>query len=220
MVYTIKEGDRQFVRDVLTTGLKTTRQSLVDKRITMKPGDPLSPIAETNIQKQLYDLGIFARVDTAIENPDGDDGPQVSFSTISKKPTGTLSRSEWERRWRISGRPAPPALPAPGGTTGFSPEVSLNVSRLNFLGAGTYVVSAQGVYSSIEKRGSLSYLQPRFRDVDGRNLTYSILYDNTLDVRTFAARREEASVQLSQKFSKSLTGLFRFAYRRVTSAIS
>jgi len=53
-------------------------------------------------------------------------------------------------------------------------------------------------------------------NVEGRNITYSILFDNTLNVRTFASKREEASVQLSQKFSKSLTGLFRFSYRRVS----
>ena len=45
---------------------------------------------------------------------------------------------------------------------------------------------------------------------------YTLLYDNSLNVRTFASKREEASVQVSQKFSKSLTGLFRFAYRRVS----
>jgi outer membrane protein assembly factor BamA len=52
--------------------------------------------------------------------------------------------------------------------------------------------------------------------VDGRNVTYSILFDQTLDVRTFAAKREEGSIQLSQKVSKSITGLFRYAYRRVS----
>ena len=61
VVYTIKEGDRQFVREVITSGLKITRQSYVDKHITMKPGDPLSPIQETDIQKKFYDLGIFAQ---------------------------------------------------------------------------------------------------------------------------------------------------------------
>src|ERR1700730_9142340 len=79
-----------------------------------------------------------------------------------------------------------------------------------------HVISVRGSYSSIEKRGSISYLQPRFRNAEGRNLTYTILFDNSLDVRTFASKREEGSVQLSQEFSKSLTGLFRFAYRRVS----
>src|SRR5262249_41568100 len=72
VVYTVAEGRRQFVRDVLTSGSHITRQSLIDKNITLQPGDPLSPIKQADIQKRLYDLGVFARVDTAIENPDGE----------------------------------------------------------------------------------------------------------------------------------------------------
>jgi outer membrane protein assembly factor BamA len=61
VVYTITEGDREYVRDVLVSGLKTTRQSMVDRLITLKAGDPLSPTAQTNIQKSLYDLDVFER---------------------------------------------------------------------------------------------------------------------------------------------------------------
>ena len=45
LTYTITEGERQYVREVRTSGLRTTRQSVVDKRITLQPGDPLSPTA-------------------------------------------------------------------------------------------------------------------------------------------------------------------------------
>ena len=48
------------------------------------------------------------------------------------------------------------------------------------------------------------------------DITFTLLYDSARDVRTFASRREEASVQVSQQFTKAVTGLFRFAYRRVT----
>ena len=113
------------------------------------------------------------------------------------------------------GTPSTTSLSSPAGTTGFSPSVSFTATRLNFLGLG-HTVSLRGVYSSIEKLGSLSYLQPRFRNVDGRNITYTLLYDSSLDVRTFASRREEGSIQLSQRFSKSLNGLFQFSYRRVS----
>src|SRR5207249_9902452 len=71
VVYKLTEGDRQHVRDVVTSGLSATRRSLVEKRLTLHAGDPLSPIEQTDIQKHFYDLGIFARVDTAVENPDG-----------------------------------------------------------------------------------------------------------------------------------------------------
>jgi outer membrane protein insertion porin family len=175
VVYTIKEGERQFVREVITSGLKTTRQSFVDKRIKMKSAEPLSPMEETNIQKQFYDLGIFARVDTAIENPDGDETHKYVLYNFEEADRYTFTVGIGAQVARF-GTPSSSSLSGPG-TTGFSPELSLNVSRLNFLGIGD-VVSAQAVYSSIDKRGSLSYLQPRFRNIEGRNITYSILYDS------------------------------------------
>jgi len=91
----------------------------------------------------------------------------------------------------------------------------MNLSRLNFLGLG-HTISLQGVYSNLKKRAGISYLAPRFQDVEGRNITASLLYDNTFDIRTFASRRQEASLQLSQRLSKSTTILGRLTYRRVS----
>ena len=214
VAYTVTEGERQYVRGVLTSGLTTTRRSLVDKRVTLKAGDPLSPIEQTQIQKKFYDLGIFARVDTAIENPDGQTQHKYVLYNFEEANRYNLTLGVGAQIARF-GTPNTTNLSSPGGTTGFTPEFSATLSRLNFLGLG-HVISLRGSYSSIEKRGSISYLQPRFWHAEGRNLTYTILFDNSLDVRTFASKREEASMQLSQQFSKSLTGLFRFAYRRVS----
>jgi outer membrane protein insertion porin family len=212
VVYTITEGNRQYVRDVLTSGLRTTRRSVVDKQIKLKPGDALSPIQQTQIQKQFYDLGIFARVDTAIENQEGQTDHKYVLYNFEEANRYNLSIGVGAQVARF-GTPSTTDLSAPGGTTGFSPQYSATLSRSNFLGLG-HTVSLRGSYSSIEKRVSLSYLQPRSLNAEGRNITYTVLFDNSLDVRTFASKREEGSVQLSQKFSKSLTGLFRFSYRR------
>jgi outer membrane protein assembly complex protein YaeT len=212
VVYTVTEGDREYVRDVLTSGLKTTRQSLVDRAITLKAGDPLSPTAQTNIQKTLYDLGVFANVDTAIENPDGETDHKYVLYRFDEANRYTFSVGFGAQLAQF-GTPNSTSLAAPGGTTGVSPEGSVTVSRHNFLGLG-HTVSLQGVYSSIEKRATLTYLQPRFLNVEGQTLSYTLMYDDTLDVRTFAARREEASVQLSRKFSKSLTGVFQASFRK------
>jgi outer membrane protein insertion porin family len=212
--YTISEGDQQFVRDVLTTGLRTTRPALVSKGITLKPGDPLSPVEETTIQQRFYDFGIFARVDTAIQNPDGNGTRKYVLYNFDEANRYTLSVGIGAQVARF-GQPSSQSLGSPGGSTGFSPQVSVNVNRLNFLGRG-HTVTFRAGYSTIDKVASLSYLQPRFRNYEGRNLTYTLLYDNELDVRTFASRREEASVQMSQTFSKSLSGIFRFSYRRVS----
>lgn len=214
VVYTIVEGDQQFVRKVITSGLYTTRKSVVDKAITMKPGDPLSPVTETAIQRAFYDMGIFARVDTAIQNPDGDTAHKYVLYNFGEASLYDLQVGLGAQVAQI-GQPSAYSLGSPGGTPGFSPEVSLDLSRLNFLGLGQ-TITFRGIYSTIQKLGSISYIEPRFLGDAGRSLTYSVLYNQESDVRTFASRREEVSVQLSQKFSKSFTGLFQATYRRVS----
>lgn len=214
IVYTVSEGDQKFVRDVFTTGLKTTKDRVVNQRITLKPGDPLSPVQQTDIQKTFYDMGIFARVDTAIENPEGDTDQKYVLYNFEEANRYTVALGFGAQVARF-GTPSSTNLSSAGGSTGFSPQASLNVSRLNFLGIG-HTVSLRGVYSNLQKRASISYLAPRFQNIDGRNITVSLLYDESLNVRTFASRREEASAQISQRFSKSTTGLFRLAYRRVS----
>ncbi len=216
VTYTITEGAREYVRAVLTHGLSTTRAGLVNKAIALKPGDPLSPVEQTEGQKRLYDLGVFARVDTAIENPDGSTQHKFLLYDFQEANRYTLNIGVGAQVARF-GKPSTQSLGSPAGSTGFSPEFSLNVSRINFLGLG-HTVSAQAVYSSIQKSGSLSYQQPRFLNFAGRNITYSLTYQDQRDVRTFASKREEGSVQISQKFSKATTGLFRFAYRRVSAS--
>jgi outer membrane protein assembly complex protein YaeT len=214
VLYTINEGERQYVRDIITTGLKTTRPKIVDKRITLQPGEPLSPLEQSQIQRSFYDMGVFARVDTAIENPAGETNHKYILYNFEEANRYTTAIGFGAQIARF-GTPSSSNLSAPGGSTGFSPQVSLNVSRLNLMGIG-HTVSLRGVYSNLQKRASISYLAPRFQDIDGRNVTASLLYDNSLDVRTFASRRQEASVQMSQRLSKATTALVRLAYRRVS----
>lgn len=214
VVYAITPGDRQYVRGVLTSGLHSTRRKMVDKNITLQPGDPLSPVEQTEIQKHLYDLGIFARVDTAIENPDGDTAHKYVLYDIEEANRYTMVTGFGLQLGQF-GTPSKTSVSAPAGSTGISPSVSLDVNRLNFLGIG-HTVTLGGVYSTLEQRGSLSYLVPHFLDDQGRSITYTVLYDHSLNVNTFSSKREEGSVQLSQRFSKSITGQIRLAYRRVS----
>ena len=214
VTYTVMEGSRVYVRRVVTRGLRTTRPNLVQKKLTLKPGDPLSPVEETDIQKNLYDLGIFARVDTAIENSDGDTEHKYVLYDIREASRYTIGWGLGAMAGRFS-RPGGNALSAPGGSLGISPEASVDLTRLNFLGRGQ-LVGLHGLYSILEQRGTLTYQLPNFLGVTGRSVTFSLLYDNALNIQTFASRREEASVEGTQKLSKTLTTTLRFAYRRVS----
>ena len=214
VTYTVTEGNRQYVRRVITSGLTTTRPRLVDRYITLHPGDPLSAVEQTDIQKDLYDLGVFARVDTAIQNPDG--GSQnkyviYNFEEANRYTFGIGFGLQAGRYGSLSGN----NLSSPGGSTSISPLVSLDVNRLNFLGIGQ-TVGLHLLYSLLERRGSATYEIPRFLGDKGRTVTFTLLYDDSLNVLTFASQREEASIQLAQKFSKSLRGQFQYAFRRVS----
>lgn len=216
VIYRITPGDRQYVREVRTSHLKHTRAKLVDNRITFKPGDPLSPVEQTAIQQRLYDLGIFSRVDTAIENAEGDTTRKYVLYDIEEANRYNIVTGLGMQLGQF-GTPSTAIVAAPAGSTGVSPYFSLDVSRLNFLGLG-HTVTVGGAYSTLEQRASISYLVPHFLDDPGRSITYSVLYDDSFNINTFQAKREEGSVQLAQKFSKSLSGEFRFAYRRVTTS--
>ncbi|MCC6586300.1 MAG: BamA/TamA family outer membrane protein [Bryobacterales bacterium] len=215
VTYKIAEGPRQFVRDVLVSGLNTTRRSLVQKHLSIKPGDALSPLAMLETQRSLYNLGIFARVNAAIQNTEGNTSRKYVLYDIEEANRYTLSLGFGAELARFGG--ATSNLSTPGGATGFSPRVSVDLSRLNFLGLG-HVVSLRTRVSNLQQRASINYIAPRFRDVEGRNITFTLLHDDSRDVRTFRSRREEAAIQLSQQLSTPTTALFRFTYRRVSTS--
>jgi hypothetical protein len=56
---------------------------------------------------------------------------------------------------------------------------------------------------------------PHFQNVAGQTLSFTALYDNERDVRTFAARRLEGDVQFSHRYSKATRILWRYTWRNV-----
>jgi outer membrane protein insertion porin family len=215
--YVIHEGRQQFVRDVLIMGNHTTRMSLIQKDMTLQPGDPLSPLQMIDAQKNLYNRGVFADVETAIQNPDGETYHKYVLYDLHEAHRYDLNLGVGAEFARFGGlSTSANTLEAPAGTTGFSPRVSMDVSRLNLWGLG-HVATVRGLWSTLEQQGSFSYLAPRFGNVEGRDITFTALYDDARYVNTFSSQREEASIQVSQKFSKPTTALFRFAYRRVSA---
>ncbi len=66
-------GKQFFVRKVIVSGLERTRPSLVQQRVLLHPGDPLNETALLQMQRKLYDLALFNEVNTAIQNPNGEE---------------------------------------------------------------------------------------------------------------------------------------------------
>jgi outer membrane protein insertion porin family len=211
--YTLRPGQRVYVRSVLLRGLETTRPSLVDKRITLNPGDPLSQQSIASSQQKLYDLGIFSKVQTAIQNPGGDEEQKYVLFQVDEASRYSMTIGFGAQLARIGGGVT--SFDDPAGSTGFAPRVSFGISRLNLFGLGQ-TLSLNTLVSTIEQRVIVPYVFPWFLGHEKLSLTLSGLFDNASDVRTFHQQRQEGSVQLAQRVSRQFTLQYRFAWRHVT----
>jgi len=210
--FVVHEGSRQFVRQVLISGNRITRTQLINRNITLNPGDPLSPTQMTEIQRRLYSLGVFARVDAAIQNPAGETDTKYVLYNVDEARRYSLAVGFGAELGRIGGCQA--CLESPGGATGFSPRVSLDVSRGNLWGLA-HGLSLRTRFSQLNQRALLNYTWPRFQGNENFTVSLTALYEASRDIRTFNYRRQEAAVQLNQRFTKATTLFYRFAYRRV-----
>jgi len=197
--FVVNEGPRQFIRGYLVGGLQTTNPQLVSSRIHLREGDPLSQSTLIENQRRLYDLGVFARVDMAQQNPLGHEDRKY-----------VLYQFEEARRYATN---FGYGFEVNSGATKFSPRVSAGVSRSNVFGTG-HTTGLQGRYSNIQKRMLANYLAPQFKGNPDTTLNISILLDVSHDVRTFTSRRQEGAIQLSQRLSKATTVQGRLTYRR------
>ena len=215
LAFRVTEGERQSVRQVVTSGLRYTKPKLVNGRISLNPGDPLSPVQMAETQRRLYDLGVFAQVNMAIQNQDGETERKYVMYDMEEARRYSLTAGFGAQIANIGGSNAANNLSDPAGRAGFSPRVSLDLTRINFMGIG-HTISLRTRYSSLNRRALIDYLAPRVFGRENLDANFTILYDRSNDVKTFSATREEASAQITDRFSKSLTGFFRFGYRNVT----
>jgi outer membrane protein insertion porin family len=208
--YDIAEGSLQTVRDVVITGLHETRQRLIKPSIQLKPGDPLSWVAMGDMQRKLYNLGVFEDVDMAIQDPDGDMQNKYVLYHLTESPRYSMAVGLGAQVARFGGSQY--SLDSPSGTTGFAPDFDLELSRLNLWGLGQSL-NFKGLYSTLDRHVSLEYLIPRIHNEEGRNLSFTALYDNTRDVLTYTATTYQGTLQYSKKLSKPSTLVLRYTWR-------
>ncbi len=213
--YLMHQGSRKYVRDVLISGLETTRPKLVYDRIESRKNEPLSLAESTESQRRLYDLGIFARVNTAVQNPDGEEDDKYLLYDFDEARHYSMNFGLGAQIGRIGGGAT--SLDNPAGTTGFAPRFAFGISRINFLGLGQTLGLQTGV-STIEQRAALTYFIPQFVSSDNLNFTATALVDNSNDIRTFDAHRIQGSVQLGERVSRAYTVQYRLVFRHVTQS--
>ena len=218
VTYVIQEGEQFFVSQVMIGGLDHTRPYVVQREVQVAPGQPLSQQDLLDTQSKLYDLGIFSQVDTAVQNPEGTDSQKNVVIQIqeAKRYTFTYDAGlEFE-----TGLPSGTSNPA--GSTGVSPRVGLNITRLNVDGRDQ-TLTFQSHVGRLQQRGLLSYEIPKLFNNGKLKIFYTAFYNNSLDVSTFTSQRLEGKIDLRQQlgnvtpnYSASMT--YRFDYRRVKAS--
>ena len=211
VTYTIQEGNQVSVGSVLLSGLQHTKRSVATREVQVKPGDPLSQLDILNTQQRLYDLGIFNQVDTAIQNPDGVEQYKNVLVNITEARRYTFNYGlglEFQ-----TGQPSIGTNTAQGAT-GISPRVSFGVTRLN-VGGRNHTLSFKTNVGRLQQRALVGYEAPRWLTSPNLKLSFSLSYDNTIDVTTFTSERLEGAVRLIQNLNRISTMEYRFTYRRV-----
>jgi outer membrane protein assembly factor BamA len=151
-------------------------------------------------------------VNTAIQNPEGIERNKYVLYEFDEASKYSIRGGIGAQIARIGGAQG---LDTPAGATGFSPRISLGASRSNFLGIG-HTLGVQTRLSNIQRRVLLTYIAPQFQGNENINLTFTGLFDDSRDVRTFSARRFEGTAQVGQRLTRANSMQYRVTYRHVT----
>jgi len=212
----VVEGQQVFIDRVLVSGLEHTRPQVVQKRILMHPGDPLDQSALLQTQRGLYDLALFNEVVAAVQNPTGN------------APTkNTLIQLTEAKRWNVTygfGIEAQTGYPgdinqtnagySQEGTTGVSPRVSLDVSRINFRGTEDSI-NLHSAFGRLEQVAIVTFQNPHLRGSQNFSASISGGYTNIRDITTFASSTLQGDFRITQKWKRADTFIYSFLYRRV-----
>ncbi|MGD0682920.1 MAG: POTRA domain-containing protein, partial [Terracidiphilus sp.] len=222
VVFHITEGRQIFVRKVLLTGLHYTRPETVAKAITLHPGDPLNETALMETQRNLYDFALFNEIDTAIENPTGEEVNKTVLLQVTEAQRWALTygfgleAQTGTPHFNCGGILVSGASCNPEGKTGVSPRVLADITRNNLFGR-EQSVSLRATYGLLEQKINLLFQNPHFEGNRSFGLTISGGYANSLDVSTYVASKLEGGVRWTEHlnsrgfaFSKANTLVYEF----------
>ena len=227
VVLEVTEGQQVSVNQVLLSGVVHTRPSIVGKQITVHSGDPLDQSALLNTQRNLYGLALFNEVNSAVQNPDGDDPLKnvllqltearrwdVTYGFGFEAETGTPQRGVINPASAILLGLSPNAVYSQNGKTGVSPRVSLDVSRINLRGTDQSL-TLHSSYGLLEEVATLTLQTPHFRGKQQLSNSISGGYSNVQNITTFQASTLQGDYRITEKVKKADTLIYNFEYRRV-----
>ena len=232
VAFRIDEGEQVFIRNVFLTGLDVTRPQTVARAITVHAGDPLNQTALADTQRNLYGFALFNEVNTAVQNPAGDESRKTILLQMTEARRWTLTpgigfeAQTGQPQNNCASAAAGGVKCSPNGKTGVSPRVLADITRNDLFGRDQSA-SLRGTYGLLEQRIGLLYQIPHFEGNPSFGLTFSAGYANSEDVSTYVASRLEGGLRGTQSFnrpgswfSRASTFVYELDFRRVKVSAS
>lgn len=213
LVYHITEGNPVRVSRVLLSGYQYTRRGVVARQVEIESGGPLREGDVAKTQRQLYNLGVFNRVQIAPQNPGGTDPDKAVVVEVHEGDRYTIGYGFGFEVQRIAGGSTNPS----GTIIGASPRGIFEIARANMFGHAQ-TLSFRVRASTLEYRAALGYTADNFLADRSLSLQLTGYADKTQDINTFTSTRFEGGLQLVQKLSPSSSILYRYFYRRVEAS--
>ncbi len=212
--YGVQTGVKETVARVVVLGNDFTRESVINKELSVAAGEALNGSSLLQTQQRLYDLGIFNQVQVTTQNPAGSSTDETVLVGVEEAKRWTLGYGGGLDVQRLPSNGSSQGQ-APTGQYGVSPRVSLELDRIDLDGRPqTY--SLTGHFSNLEKIGSTSYTIPSFLGHPGLELRITGLEDQSRNVLTFNSQRQELAVALQKRYSQHSSLLARYNFRHVT----
>ena len=212
LIYHIAEGARTEVAEVLFTGYRHTRRGIIARQVEIQPGGPLREGDVARTQRQLYNLGVFNRVQIAPQNPDGSDPYKAVIVEVREGQRYTIGYGFGFEVQRIG------STTDPSGTmVSASPRGIFEIARANMFGRAQ-TLSFKARASTLGYRFAVGYTAGNFLTKRSLSLTFTGFANKTQDVNTFTSTRFEGGVQLGQKLSLASSVSYRLFYRRVDAS--
>lgn len=213
LIYHITEGPRIEVDKVLLTGYQYTRPGIISRQVEVKEGGPLRQGDVVDSERQLYNLGIFNRVQIAPQNPAGTDPNKTVVTDVREGNRYTIGYGGGFEVQRIAGGAANPS----GTTLGASPRGIFEIARANMFGRAQ-TLSFTGRASTLEYRATLNYSAQNFLTYRSLSAQLTAYADKSQDIDTFTSTRFQGSAELVEKVNPSSSMVYQYFYRRVKAS--
>ena len=213
LAYHITEGPRIEVSQVLLTGYQYTRPGIIARQVEVHADGPLREGDVLDSERQLYNLGIFNRVEVAPQNPDGTDPEKSVVVEVREGNRYTIGYGGGFEVQRIAGGSSNPN----GTTLAASPRGIFEIARNNMFGRAQ-TLSFTGRVSTLEYRATGNYSAPNFMTHRSLTLQFTAYADKSQDIDTFTSTRFQGGLALVEKLNPASSMVYQYFYRRVQAS--